>query len=597
MDKDVWDAWEDDAFFSVLRPIIARRESLNAIPEPQVQFVKEVEAMRLDVTGNFTEVGLEEEFYKAARNHKLVAAVETRDTFTKAKRKEFQKTLHDGFVERGKGVAWKLQGIAQLMSQSNTGDLTMREWFDQLSKQVEYVDSNKFLVELALKQGQSKDSTGNKTGDRNDRGKDRWKKDRISTTAAPGTNKDPSHDAGNNPNNQDNKSTNPKGTKDRPFKRCTGCGRTNHLVGDCAFAKTSKRHPNFNTTTKEWADSEFGEKWEHVTTTPPGPQKLLPFHWQLDPNDPTKAIPYEDPDIADLASRSKSSMKRGAGEDTCHVCTIDIPKYHNRPGIRKLIPMSIVCRGQEEIDTQALLDTGADGPNFVHSTLASQLVSSGIPTQPTNFRACSCFGECRTLTLRVVGDCKLNLPGNPYSYFLPNTSFTICDDLPYDVIIGIDTINEHRLLQYRTDIQTPDSMTGHNDWKEPIAEEDSDEDPDYGSREATNPLPPATGASSVVATLGTASQPQQKETSGWLCVIRTREERIELMNKHNAEIHVSEFLQFEPADSLNEKWDSLDDTLQQRENFSDPTYELPTQIEGSDRLKGRIKQLLEKYRE
>jgi len=463
MDKDVWDAWEDDAFFSVLRPIIARRESLNAIPEPQVQFVKEVEAMRLDVTGNFTEVGLEEEFYKAARNHKLVAAVETRDTFTKAKRKEFQKTLHDGFVERGKGVAWKLQGIAQLMSQSNTGDLTMREWFDQLSKQVEYVDSNKFLVELALKQGQSKDSTGNKTGDRNDRGKDRWKKDRISTTAAPGTNKDPSHDAGNNPNNQDTKSTNPRGTKDRPFKRCTGCGRTNHLVGDCAFAKTSKRHPNFNTTTKEWADSEFGEKWEHVTTTPPGPQKLLPFHWQLDPNDPTKAIPYEDPDIADLASRGKSSMKRGAGEDTCHVCTIDIPKYQNRPGIRKLIPMSIVCRGQEEIDTQALLDTGADGPNFVHSTLASQLVSSGIPTQPTNFRACSCFGECRTLTLRVVGDCKLNLPGNPYSYFLPNTSFTICDDLPYDVIIGIDTINEHRLLQYRTDIQTPDSITGHSD--------------------------------------------------------------------------------------------------------------------------------------
>ncbi len=56
MDKDVWDAWDDDAFFSVLRPIIAKRESLNAIPEPQVQFVKEVEAMRLDVTGNFTEV-------------------------------------------------------------------------------------------------------------------------------------------------------------------------------------------------------------------------------------------------------------------------------------------------------------------------------------------------------------------------------------------------------------------------------------------------------------------------------------------------------------------------------------------------------------
>ena len=42
---------------------------------------------------------------------------------------------------------------------------------------------------------------------------------------------------------------------------------------------------------------------------------------------------------------------------------------------------------------------------------------------------------------------------------------------------------------------------------------------------------------------------------------------------------------------------SLDETLQQRNNFSDPTYDLPTQIEGSDRLKGRIQQLLEKYRE
>ena len=106
--------------------------------------------MRLDVTGNFTEVGLEQQFYKAARNHKLVAAVETKDTFTKAKRKEFQEILHAGIVERGKGTDWKLEGIAQLMSQSNTGDLTMREWFDKLAEQVQYIESNKFLVELAL---------------------------------------------------------------------------------------------------------------------------------------------------------------------------------------------------------------------------------------------------------------------------------------------------------------------------------------------------------------------------------------------------------------------------------------------------------------
>ena len=167
MDRDVWDAWDDDTFFTALRPLVARRESLLAIPEPRVQFVEEVEAMHLDITGNFTEVALEEAFYKAARNHKLVAAVETRDTFTKAKRKEFQTTLHSEFVERGKGIPWKLQGIAKLMSQSNTGEMTMREWFDHLAKQVEYVDGNKFLVDLALKNG--KEYTGTRTGERSDR--------------------------------------------------------------------------------------------------------------------------------------------------------------------------------------------------------------------------------------------------------------------------------------------------------------------------------------------------------------------------------------------------------------------------------------------
>ena len=183
-------------------------------------------------------------------------------------------------------------------------------------------------------------------------------------------------------------------------------------MGDCAFAKAAKKHPNFNTSTKEWLDSDFGEKWQHVTTTPPDPQKILPFHWQLDPNDPTQAIPYEDPQLADLASRNQNppNHKRGAGMDTCKLCTVDLPKYQNRPGIRKLIPMSIVCRGQEEINTQALLDTGADGPNFVHSTVASTLVNSGLPTQPAHFKACSCLGECRTLTLRVVSDCKITLP-------------------------------------------------------------------------------------------------------------------------------------------------------------------------------------------
>jgi len=85
------------------------------------------------------------------------------------------------------------------------------------------------------------------------------------------------------------------------------------------------------------------------------------------------------------------------------------------------------------------------------------------------------------------------------------------------------------------DIPTPDGEVSHKDWKGSIAEDES-ESPDDELRETTNTLPPATGASSV-ATLETSPQPQ-----GWLCSIRTRDERTELMSKHSAEIHVSEFL-------------------------------------------------------
>jgi hypothetical protein len=125
----------------------------------------------------------------------------------------------------------------------------------------------------------------------------------------------------------------------------------------------------------------------------------------------------------------------------------------------------------------------------------------------------------------------------------------------------------------------------------------SDDDSDYEPRHAEATLATATGASEVQATPTTSLQQQQQETAGWLCLIRTREERSELMRNHTAATHVSEILQFEPSDSINQQWDSLDETLQKSNNFRDPTYELPTQIEGSPELKGRILQLLEKYRE
>ena len=152
-------------------------------------------------------------------------------------------------------------------------------------------------------------------------------------------------------------------------------------------------------------------------------------------------------------------------------------------------------------------------------------------------------------------------------------------------------------MQYRTDNPTSNSEASHTTWKGPIVENISDDNSDYEPRHADETLPTATGASDVQATPTTSLQQQQEETPGWLCVIRTREERSELMRNHTAATHVSDILRFEPTDSINQKWDSLDETLQKSDNFRDPTYELPTQIEGSPELKGRILKLLEKYRE
>ena len=120
--------------------------------------------MVLNLQKPFDELTLEMDFYRAARRHNLMLLIEQPDTFTKAKRKEFQTALHSGFKERGKGETWRLHGVHELMSQSNTGDMTMREWFDYLFKQVTQVDSSRFLVDIAIKTTSTKDTSNPKWG-------------------------------------------------------------------------------------------------------------------------------------------------------------------------------------------------------------------------------------------------------------------------------------------------------------------------------------------------------------------------------------------------------------------------------------------------
>ena len=60
-------------------------------------------------------------------------------------------------------------------------------------------------------------------------------------------------------------------------------------------------------------------------------------------------------------------------------------------------------------------------------------------------------------------------------------------------------------------------------------QEESDADPDDVPRAATVILPPAAEASLVLITPET-SQLQVEATPGWLCIMKSREERRELLN-------------------------------------------------------------------
>ena len=77
--------------------------------------------------------------------------------------------------------------------------------------------------------------------------------------------------------------------------------------------------------------------------------------------------------------------------------------------------------------------------------------------------------------------------------------------------------------------------------------------------------------------------------------MRTQEERNSLREQEGTAVHLKDLLSFEKADDLVEKWSSLDETLQ--ESPSSSNFELPTQIEGSEEFKTRIRLILERYKD
>jgi len=54
----------------------------------------------------------------------------------------------------------------------------------------------------------------------------------------------------------------------------------------------------------------------------------------------------------------------------------------------------------------------------------------------------------------------------------------------------------------------------------------------------------------------------QSTSTGWLCTMRTQEERNSLREQEGTAVHLKDLLSFEKADDLVEKWSSLDETLQ-----------------------------------
>ena len=236
---------------------------------------------------------------------------------------------------------------------------------------------------------------------------------------------------------------------------CTGCGRTNHSVGDCQLTS----HPDFNKDRGvAWADSVPGKAWAAIKNRAGQPFLTLPMKLTLAGNGH-----HHHPDRSNNNNRDQHQGKPNNHHNNnrqykkCkslsllaltsnQLLTERFPIPYVRGEIRTLSGNEL----ETPIPIRVLLDTGALNANYISSylltelelTLDNLLTINITPTKETTLSADNSILNCKG---QITCDLVLRKTETPTTITLNHTVLKVIN-MTYDVILGLPAIKTHNLI-------------------------------------------------------------------------------------------------------------------------------------------------------
>lgn len=356
---------------------------------------------------------------------------------------------------------------------------------------------------------------------------------------------------------------------------CDGCGKK-HAGGraTCFF----KEHEDFNKH-GTWAESAMG-KWLKSKDRDSLSQKFKRSGNEL------VAREFKSSDSA------KGNKHKKPKHGKCTLCTIqsrtasshtyDAAFLHNRL----------------RLNVKVLHDTGAETGSYVNKRVADWLKAQGAVVSSIPKYVCSCFGDCRhiseCLTFPLVFNDGVNNP--KFSKFRITLTFWVIDELPFDVVIGNQDINNNAVLRnigHHTQLDTPNTTLKRKHNSESCTKVPLD---NAGLSRGQTLCQPAQLSDSGVSWPPDGDSSANKNCKG--AVISPTETQPKPAKSPGIVKHVSELLDYEPAaNGIPEKWDSLDEQLNANNLMvvTDAPATLPTKIYGDPDMQNDIRSLLVEY--
>ena len=263
----------------------------------------------------------------------------------------------------------------------------------------------------------------------------------------PGDSNDATHgkrqaDLDPNANSKKNKKTHEDDKSRKPLEDktakhlCKGCGKPHH--GECRFAN----HPLYNTSSKAWIESDIGIKVRAKNqdiASFPIKQKLdgdmlVSYEWKVNNNSINNLFSTVTSNNTD-----NNSFRRG---------TLLLKGKVQRS--RVVNPTDIFLKKSELCEV--LIDSGAYPSNYIRKSFVDNLIKNSYDVLVRNIKkqkVKAAFGN-ETFTSQIV-ILNMTVYTETQHYCLNGEEYKVVDELPHDIIVGLDSIRGHDLTKHLRD--------------------------------------------------------------------------------------------------------------------------------------------------